>query len=116
MTRLFTIFNIIFIILFTQSGCDFIDGNNKYKEVNAKAEEANKKIAEMKVKIEQLEIKAENEANRNTEIKDGIEWFFWLVGVSTLAAILFSPLRNLIQRVLFKTIAYKPRRFDKDRE
>ncbi len=114
--KLFLLFAIFPFVLFTQYGCEYIDGAARVNSVDEKAERANEEIVKIKKKLEEIEKKAAEEAARRTELEDGIEWGIWLVGAITLILLVLSPVRNIILRIIFKTSSYKPRRFDKDKE
>lgn len=103
----------ICFLLLTQHGCEFIDGVTGVKALKENVEETNKKLDEMTKQVQKLEDDAKK---KETEVHDLVETVLWFSGISVSLALLLSPIRNLIRRVLFKTIQYTPRRFEKDKE
>ncbi len=90
------------------------------KEQLKQAEQARQQ-AEEQLKSRLKEIEDEQKHARQVEEEGAgftriIKWIVWISGIGGLMFILFSPLRNLFQRVLFKKLTYKPRRFNKDDE
>jgi hypothetical protein len=71
-----------------------------------------KQIKEDLRRVEQAQQQAKEESAGFVQI---IKWIVLMTGVGGLVFIFYNPVRNLIQRVLFKTFSYKSRRFDKEK-
>ena len=116
MKRLLVLLFSIFILTTMLSACDIVDGVMGYKQREQEIKDAKDDINQLKDQVKVLTDTVTEDIKKDEDFADRMTWWLWVIGIGGFVVIVFSPLRNLIQRVLFKIIPYKPRRFDKDKE